>query len=491
MSLNTLFQSTWSLTNCAGAPNAMYIFTETNTTKAYTFVTKEYTLPTCGNNPKEKPTACCYSSLDTEASIYQSIAHQFIKDTSSPLTNAPLSSNGFNYCHLTANGSDSLLGLKEAFYLNDGICYDSKIKCTSNGFLQFYPEDKCTGAPQEFKLNSTSNQIRSSSFGTVNAKYTTISSGAQKYDWTAFTPSAILIPNYSVTLEYIENASFFLGCLGSIGIIVYLSYKYSVRKTDYMLWLLVSQIIWALWVFMDAVYYNMLFSSDQAFQYYSQVKNMMLNLATLATVLNTSNFISTFLRIRSKTYKYLLFVMVVVIHLLLTGGKYFDYYRLTMGVGNIFQRWNFLSLFWIILMFVYNTSPSFFVTTAILKADKDYSSSWNALLELQRVDKKFSILVLIQFINSITYFVMAATQTYTEYLRNDRNYLAINGPIDLCFVIHSAVNCLFIEHVRIVLKIRSQLSDSKSYNTQSKSIYNDTNGSVFKDGDKLVKTNNI
>ncbi|KAI8896633.1 hypothetical protein BC833DRAFT_596813 [Globomyces pollinis-pini] len=83
-----------------------------------------------------------------------------------------------------------------------------------------------------------------------------------------------------------------------------------------------------------------------------------------------------------------------------------------------------------------------------------------ALLKLQRVNTKFSVLVLIQLVNLFSYILMTSYQNYSESWGNDRNFLAINGPINLCYVIHSAVNCLFIEHVRVILKLRSQISST-------------------------------
>ncbi|KAJ3000280.1 hypothetical protein HDV02_006491 [Globomyces sp. JEL0801] len=485
MAAQLLFQSTWMAGNCGDAPSAMYVFSENNATNAYTFVTSEYKLPTCGNNPKQKPTGCCYSSLNISDSVYQSMSHHFIKDTVTPTQpiHAPTTANGVSYCYLAPNNATSLYGLKQAYYKADGACYDSNIRCLSTGQLQVFPQSNCVGTPSELKLTSSSSTQSLPVIGSVSGQFVTVQGGATSYSWTAFTPSSVLVPNYSVTMEVAENICFLFAILGALATIVYLAYKYFNRKTNYMFWLLMSQVIWLIWIGSDAVYYNMIFPDTNSFEIYSEIKNVLFSVATLTTVLNTTNFLSTFLRVNKKSHKYVLFGAVCIAHVVLCGGKYFDYFRLQQGAGGTIQKWQLLAPFWILCMFVYNTAPSFYVTLAIIQADSNYNSAMEAFRELHRADKKFSILVFTQILNSIAYFAMAGTQAYTESLLNDRNFLAINGPIDLCFTIHSIINCLFIEHVRVVLKIRSQLSDSRS-KTQSahtRSIYNDKEGTLFKE----------
>ncbi|KAI8900334.1 hypothetical protein BC833DRAFT_618633 [Globomyces pollinis-pini] len=485
-----IFQSSWAVGNCAGAPTTMYVFNQSSPSPMFSFVTKEYKLPTCGNNPKPKLSGCCYSSLNNTDSVYQSTTHQEIDASLDPnqLTIAPLNANRIGYCHVTSSISNNSWGYSEAYYKSDGRCHESRIKCLLTGQLQVFPKAGCNGEPVEIELGLSKIQHQLPLLGNISVHMVTINGAQQTFDWVAYTPSSLLVPDQSVFLEKIENSCFILAGLGSILIIVYLSYKFITRKTEYMFWLLMSQLLWAIYILVDFIYYNVLFSSTSTLKYISQMKNTLFGLATLTTILNTTTFLLAFLRVKNGRYKILLYVLVFCCHILLCGGKYLDFYRLQNGVGSFVQKWQYLSPFWVLVMFIYNTLPAFYVTISIMKVGIKEYSSINLLIDLHRQHKVFSILVLTQFLNSVGYFTLAIFQNFTEYLGDDRSFLAINAPIDLSFVIHSIVNCLFIENVRTVLKVRSEISDKLQTN---RSIFNTTETQVFFDIPQSVMTKEI
>ncbi|KAJ3000281.1 hypothetical protein HDV02_006492 [Globomyces sp. JEL0801] len=450
------FQSVWLTGNCKNEPSAMYIFSENNPTKAYQFVVEEYAYSTCGNNPKQKFSGCCYSSLNISQSIYQSISHQAInlESSTSKLTLAPKTANGVTYCHLITSNST----VQESFYRPGTACYDGQYKCSYSNQLQIFPEDKCQGNPTTLPL---SNQLESKvipKIGPVSYRTFVFQEGKEVFTWTAYTPSTLLIPDYSVSLEVIENLSFGLANIGAIVTIVYLFLKYYQKRTSYLYWLFVSQIMWFLWIFTHTYYYNVIFPTYQSMLWFSQIKNSLFGLATLATVVNSTTFLLAFHIVKRKSLQFLWYLLVLIVHIILCGGKYFDYFRLQQSSDSFLKQWQDLAIIWIVLLFGYNILPSFYISISILRIDSKHPTVFHVLSDLFKVDKKFLFMMIVQLLITICYFAMSIVQNLTEFFGNDRQWLAINGPITLCFVFHSILNCLFIEHVRVIMGLRTKIS---------------------------------
>jgi hypothetical protein len=127
------------------------------------------------------------------------------------------------------------------------------------------------------------------------------------------------------------------------------------------------------------------------------------------------------------------------------------------------KDWNKLSPLWVAIMFVYDTVPSIITVFALLKLPTLSGTSpsrWSRLVALHRVDKTFSILVLLQFINLLSYVIVALIRYFfTLVLLTDRNWQALDGFFAFHYCIHSVLCCLLMEHVSVIAGLRVIVSE--------------------------------
>ncbi|KAJ3313779.1 hypothetical protein HDV04_001583 [Boothiomyces sp. JEL0838] len=334
-----------------------------------------------------------------------------------------------------------------------------------NGQFTFYSNEGCKGDSQSVQLGSMTN-MTIGGIGNVNAEFVKINTGVETYRWTAFIPAAYLVYQYRVPMEIIAAISYACGWILSIFVLAYFVYRYFNTKSMYMLILAVSQLLWIIWEIMDFSYYNIVFPDSNVYyaQIYGEIEACIFNLATLTTVLNTCNLILTFNQITSKWKVYGLYLSVILLHIGLSGGKFDTYDASIQGAGNPYASWMQIAPLWILLMIIINTVPAFMITIRLLK-NSEYLHEISTLTAICKVFKNnslFAILVILQVVNSISYIICTCIQNYTEILGSDRNFLGLNGIIALLFAIHSAINCLFIEHIRVFLKLKTKFSSYKN-----------------------------
>ncbi|KAJ3259695.1 hypothetical protein HK103_001956 [Boothiomyces macroporosus] len=278
-----------------------------------------------------------------------------------------------------------------------------------NGQFTFYSNGGCKGENQSVQLGSVTN-MTIGGIGNVNAEFVKINTGVETYRWTAFIPAAYLVYRYHVPMEIIAAISYACGWILSIFVLGYFVYRHVNTKSMYMLILAVSQLLWIIWEVMDFSYYNIVFPDR------------------------------------------------------LSGGKFDTYDASIQGAGNPYASWMQIAPLWILLMIIINTVPAFMITIRLLK-NSEYLHEISTLTAICKVFKNnsiFAILVILQVINSIGYIICTCIQNYTEILGSDRNFLGLNGIIALLFAIHSAINCLFIEHIRVFLKLKTKFSSYKN-----------------------------
>jgi hypothetical protein len=475
-----VFSSQWVTGDCQGPPNTMFLFdlksdgktpTETEIWPSfYEFVVDEYSMGICGNLIAPKSRGCCYSSLDTTLSNgLQSGSFQPLEGR--PTSNAPAAANNQFYCSLGSTTREELT-YNSLWILPTNTCVEKHYVCSKDGVLQVFPQENCQGAVERFQLNNTAQQI-STIKGRFNAQFGIIQDGSVQYSWTAFTPSAFLVPRFQIVGDFLGTAMFSLAVLGATGTVVYFIRKFSEKRTSYMKFFLISQIVWFFWVVAKMAYYYIIFDTNQQFMIYSQIMNVVFNLATVSTVLNSAAFLIKFQHLKSKIHRALFYSCLVLLHLVLSGALYFDYFRFDGPYIEMIKKWNQFAIAWIVFMFIFNMLPSIFVTSALLQFQDQDSSLTRRFINLHHMDARFSRLALSQFAVIIGYATCAVLKN-TAILLNDRNYLGMDAFLAFFLVWHSILNCLFIQNVGVITQLKSRMKSSNgiSYSTsQNRSIF--------------------
>ena len=420
-----IFQAQWMQISCVGPPTSMFLFNEGNATNYYKFVLEEYDMGVCGNLPFKRDVGCCYSSLNGP----KSGMHFPISSFDAALV--PSDANGATYCQMD-----------QTWVLANNQCIDG-YKCTKQQ-LTVYADTECR------VLNQTIN------FPNPLVKLSTFNGAQTKTSWTAFTPSAKLVPNFSATADYLGTGCFILALAGAGAVLLFLTKKYRERKTKYMWYLLFSQWIWLFWITAKAVYYFLVFPSEQSFAIYSQIMNVVFNTATLSTIFNSVAFLAKFHDWHN--VQWFAYCGIGALHLVLSGALYFDYFRFMGSFTNEIKVWNSFAPFWIVFMIVFDTIPSISVTFALLKSL--HHSTWKRFTMLNSVDKQFTTLTAMQLLTIVGYAAVGVLKNMTDLARSDRMFLGLDGTLGLFLVMHSILNCLFIEHVSKIAQLRTKLTPS-------------------------------
>ena len=436
----TIYEAVWhSDEKCTGPPTTMSIFkvNENNIdnlsselTDFYSFRIIEYQVGTCGNYPLELSKGCCYSSLDlSDSKGIQSGSHELFLGTAS----APRSANGHSYCHTKLNTT-------VYYQLADGNCYGD-LMCTPDGLQSCDSSTNLTTTAQIFE------------------------GGTTEYIWTALTPSSKLVPTFKAAADYIGVAGFILAVLGALSVEWFFINKYISKRTKYMKYFLISQTLWLLWVLLKFGYYvhPWPYQSVVAFAWCSEVVNIVFNLATLTTICNSNMFILQFTRRQSRSWQIATYGTIFFLHIMFSGALYFDYCRLVGSYQALIKTWNKLTIFWIVLLLSYDMFPSILVTTELLSAlDNRQRTLLHRLKALHSERKVFSMLALCQILNTIVFAVIDITKQNTTFLGGDRFFLMIDGVLAFCLINHSILNCLFIENVGLIAKIKINAAMSLS-----------------------------
>ncbi|KAJ3359806.1 hypothetical protein HDU91_004796 [Kappamyces sp. JEL0680] len=353
------------------------------------------------------------------------------------------------------------------------------IKCSTSGVLSVYAKNSgCTGnLVEKFSLSASAATLTSTTgLGKITGQYSLFQQGQVVYNWVALTPSSFLVPRFEEAPDFLGTAMFAIACLGALCVVIYFARKYRTKPTRYMLYFLISQIIWLLWVIAKTVYYYTIFADVNSFALYSEVMSFVFNLATLSTVLNSAMFLLKFTNRKSVIWKFIIYSSLILLNLVFSGALYVDYFRFVGSYQSTVKQWNQLSIIWITIMFLYNMLPSIVVTVELLKATDmshgygEERSLFSRFIALHRSSKLFTYLALGQIFTIIGFAIMDVLKLNTSAFGGDRMFQAADGFLAFFLVTHAILNCLFIENVGLIAELRSRMKSSSGSRSQSKSV---------------------
>ncbi|KAJ3319840.1 hypothetical protein HDV06_005890 [Boothiomyces sp. JEL0866] len=436
----------------------MFAFKGISTPLYDSIIQEEYSLTTCGQNPFPMDEGCCFSNLDQN--MYDGYGSISQKAAFADRPNFPLAANGAAYCHLQSNDNTSLFGYSDIWFRADESCINSHFTCMKTGQIQYYTESGCRGDFKAAQLFTAPSSHQFPDIGNFSGDYTIISSGSEVFTWTAFLPGEYLVFKYQETMEIVAIMAYAFGIIISLMVLGIYIHKFTITSSFYLTIVVLSQILWLLWIVMQVIYYNVKFPNNgsHVIETYRAFQAGIFNIASLATVMNTLLFLVSFRSVSSTRFKEFVYLIIGSIHLLFAGGNYTLYWSLIQKRGSVWDQWHSLTPIWTLFMVFFNTIPAFTITIPLVKSSqfprtRNISTS-HAVLRLVRTDWIFLGLVLLQ---GFTSFCMATTfyiQQRTQLPGSDRNFISLDGVLSLLYAIHTVINCMFLEHIRSILNVR-------------------------------------
>ncbi|KAI8895167.1 hypothetical protein BC833DRAFT_602259, partial [Globomyces pollinis-pini] len=471
-----MFSSQWIQSDtCTGPPTSMYSFrvsdfkqvipTSNDTwSSIYKLSTMGAPYGYCGSLPVQIHDQCCVSSLDiSQSDGYQSGMSMEIN--TSPPTVYHKDSSGIQYCSLHSE-NNGLQGYLDIYILANGNCID-KMTCTDSGYFTVYQNDNCSIPLRSIQLTSKLTDQTIPEFQNVSGMINKIPVSSIKTGWTTSLPGQYLVPNTNAFPDILQHI-----CWGLSMLTVLLCFQllFQKRKQRYFRILVMSQVCWIIYV---SIYIFYTYSTSNNYAITFQFLGVFFNLATLSTTIHTSSFVLRFFNpLASRLVSFGLYVLVFLIHLLLSGSRYFNIcFNLSKNClpYNFMVGWKSLSGYWIVFMFIYNTIPSIF--SAITLARKNGKKSVGEIISyIFEREKGFLIMLIAQVLNTIIYYTLICIQIYTPLAGSDRWFMFFGSIKALCLCIHNLINYFLIDSLLGLFesKNRVQPNQMKPRDEQSK-----------------------
>ncbi|KAJ3268897.1 hypothetical protein HDV01_002125 [Terramyces sp. JEL0728] len=439
MTVPLIFQSGWlNSYNCDGPPSSMYIFNEDNPTPVFVYVESDTPLPLCGTANLPVPIGCCVSSVNLQFTMnYPSMTRNYIDDIND--YTPPLSAQNVQYCRITGNDEQSLLGYNQTFFIGGGMCVDGIAKCDllTNEITLFNDTD-CTGYSESYSLGDN-NGYNSLILGNISTGAITMA-GKVKFIWEAASPFSETVPLFKMPLE-----KFSVFCYGLSFLIptvtsgfYYYRYRNTNKKKDlffsvaqFMLLVnIISQFVYTMTVFPDA-------NSTMTYDFFSQLTNI----SSLFTVyISLYSLFTIYSQYQQSILEKLTYAVLTVLHFLtMYWYAVSDVYGLVKGADDWYYYFCNLQprayFIWRTIYILVEMLPS------IIILRKVFSSIHQKKVNTQKANIYFmGVLLIFQICTVVVYEILNVVVNYTLLIGSDRAYSAMYA----IFYALQALNSLFV-----------------------------------------------
>lgn len=367
---------------------------------------------------------------------------------------------------------------------DNGPCYESFFKCSSDGSLYVYRNSSCEGIPDHYPLAGLASpknltlvvKVDSNTDGQVLGYFSldtitfdpTNANLAASYSWITNFPTQRMSVANEEPLELFGTICQFLLIFMAFGTSTfYLGRTLTIERMTYKL-LFVIHLIWAGFGIHD-VYrsywavpsFDYAYSNPAAYCAITTIGNYFLAFATLGTYLVNADLV---LRIVwGSTYQSdssLIYTGLVAVHLGLFGYMYLTFPACldkTANSSSLFYKaindWNRnVGGIWYIYFILFDAISSFVITYYIvqqsLKARKD--SVFNILTWTLR-DLPVSFTVISQIVIVIIFAIIYFISRYTLLPGSDRNVLAYENIRSFIIHIHAVISCFSFDYLAVTL----------------------------------------
>jgi hypothetical protein len=439
----------------------------------------------CGNAPLDV-NGCCISiiensSMEKDCYPYKGGFLGTVDDYADVSTLLPYKTSSERYCQMFSIDNSTFGGYDFLYLLGNGKCNEGYYICNADGTLELYEEINCTGdyiavqlTDQMQEHNSTYLNVNATLFA---AKWDTLESGSGVVEWTTFQPATDFIPNHKWAMEVIALILYIIAVASTIISVIYWIYKYHHRSISNNFMFILVPFLDLIYEILRIYYAYTIFDNYVTFYSFKMSKNFAFGISTLASVCNSSIFIGKILHLEKRQLIGVL-IFVVLVHVWLVGGLYADdiaslhYFYMERDNYldnfdiNVFEwtkSWSLYFSWWVIFMFIWNLVPIILIVQKLTQ--KIIGSISFKLNALQQADKWFIPLSGCQLFLISLYLVCGFLQTQTLSLRNDRNYLAIDGFQLFCISMTCLLNNVLLEIIKEILinkKMKKAVANSKN-----------------------------
>ncbi|KAJ3317365.1 hypothetical protein HDV06_001677 [Boothiomyces sp. JEL0866] len=419
---------------------------------------QEYHVGQCGN-AGVMTSDCCYSSTNYELS--KPFWSGTIKlPTSDIVSNLPANANSHKYCYLQSQNVTALNNYIFIYYHDNNMCFDGVI--CDQGNLQIYANPNCTGAVESFALSSKI-VISSKALGYISAEYLTIQNALSQFSWVAATPSRYLtVLSKPTIIDYVCSICFGIALLEIIMVLGWHARLIICKKEKLLSLVTLSYIFWFVWVALSIIFTYTTFPDGVGMSWYAEVMQVVFNFATLTSVLITLKMIIAVYKMKQTT-KYGSLIFILLLHFGFAGSNYV-YYLVTTKNEPV-SAWHEVSGAWIFFVFVFNFICPF-LTSLKMVSNGLRGNVIDLLRFIPDLDYKTNIILILQSIFFVSYFVMELLSGFTDVIGGDAALLAMTGVNCFLLVSHTVLNQFlsqyFVEEIQNEQGYKENLASQSS-----------------------------
>ena len=388
----------------------------------------------------------------------------------------PLVANGKGFCVLSG-----FKNYTELYVGTNGVCIENNLKCYANSTLEVFSGSLCTGASSLYPLTPSAQNISDPTVGALTVEFRTIG-GTATVGWV----EGLIHRSYFVTdmlpLEIMETFCYLIIVLIEVSLIAFFSFRFFKSKAKTTLLHVVCHCFWLIYVCLSIPYTyqrsSVLDFSDQGQRSdLLTARSFFIGLSSMMTAATTTIFIIVFWKL-GKKWSVALTSAVLLIHFGLIGGRYlyaglprnpangdpFD-----QGFYDTVTFWtNKISFVWFIFLFCYDLLPVFYLVAHSINSMPLEGSKWQKFIAYVKIDITVSILVALQPLIVIGYWVNEQNRAYTASLGGDRNFQA-TAAFSIWFIaLHSAFNTVVTYRIAKNIKEGTYMTSRSTNNSGRK-----------------------
>ncbi|KAJ3312480.1 hypothetical protein HDV04_003080 [Boothiomyces sp. JEL0838] len=305
------------------------------------------------------------------------------------------------------------------------------------------------------RLSSFDMQYPSYKFNqNITASYTFFTGGTASTRWTMFFPLTAVVPTFHYPLEIIGFAGYLLALMLSL-FAAYNELRKVLRKAKGAKYLLMGQILWILWIILSFMDWNYIYPSVILMEVIDSFLALLYNVSTLLSISATFSLVLNFYSVEGEWKRRSRFAILFLTHFVLAGGGYLYFLGYLPDHAYLFTYWYTLFPAWNLLLYLVNTIPPMLILIkigSIYGFINEISSPITIFSHLIKKAPIMGVLLPCQVLNTIVYIILIAAIQYSDILKNDRNFLAWNGLISLCMIVHEVLNYWIKSFINRLLK---------------------------------------
>jgi hypothetical protein len=359
---------------------------------------------------------------------------------------APSSANQHDYCRMDAQRETDLFGYRSVFVRAGGECYRG-IQCHA-GNMTIHADALCTSPLVSYPIDSQNVSMTHSRLGNVVYRMERFDRGTRWYSWVSHHPGSMVVVSFASPFEIFSFCVFLAAILGNLLVCIY--HVLALRRVVslYTIAVAISNFLYFAWSLSRMIYFYTAFTSEQVVAHLTGYLFILFNLATLSTAFVTTEMIS-FTTLWSRWKLKWLWISVLLVHVGLAGAEYFMYFwtqRNSIFPGTSQRVWRRASMYWIILLFVYDTIPAMIILLTMSRARSlPFKEQW---IRCYQRDPPFFGLFAIQVLICILYFLVEHYRRFSDVWYTDRAFFATACFPIFFFMLHQTLNVWFSMRIK-------------------------------------------